>query len=462
MKFGKYDTFSFVDVETTGTSASQDRVLEIGIIKVKNGEVVDEINTLIDAGVYIPPEITMITGIREEDVINAPTFPDIADKVQELLEDSVFVAHNARFDHAFIKHEFRRLGLPFNPKTLDTVKLARKLYPFLPRHNLDTIISFLGISVENRHRAYDDASVLFTLMKRVSEEFPQSKNDEIITQFLKSPSLPRQIEKENINTLPEGPGVYMIYGSNDSLLYIGKSVDIKARVLSHFYNDFESNTDIKLSQEATRVEAHQTAGDIGASILEANLIKSMFPLYNKALRKGAGLIVAVQTEVDGYLTIKQVNQKDIKPEDIENILFVASSKRQFNEIIMEKAKENKLCLKLLGIEKGSGRCFGSQIDLCLGACTKEEPAFKYNVRFIEAFYDKRVKPWPFKGAIGIKEKFEEIEEIHVINNWCYMGSIKNESESIDEMKDLIFSWDNYKIIQRFIKKPAIQKSLINF
>lgn len=464
MKFSNFDTFSFVDVETTGTSASQDRVLEIGIIRVQNGEIVGSLNTLIDAGVYIPPEITGITGITEKDILNAPTFPDVADKVEELLKDSVFVAHNARFDHAFIKHEFRRLGLPFNPKTLDTVKLSRRMYPFLTRHNLDSIISFLNVKIEHRHRAYDDAYVLYEFLKRIHSEFPKEITDTVFKEFLKSPSLPQNISKEQINTLPETPGVYIMYGENDTLLYIGKSVDIRGRVLSHFYNDFDSQTDLKLNSTVRRVEALKTAGDMGASLLESHLIKTNLPIYNKALRKSKGILAAVEVTKKGYLSIEIMPLSEIKHEEVSKILFVSNSNKQLLERIQDSAKEFKLCLKLLGLEKGSGRCFGCQIERCNGACIGEEPAFKYNTRFIEAFYKSKVKDWPFNGPIGIKEKFEDMEEIHVINNWCLIGTVQNENDSVDEvlLKTPDFSWDNYKIINRFVKKHAKNNSIINF
>ena len=195
MEFAGHTTFSFVDVETTGTFGTSDRVLEIGIIRVENGQIVSELNTLIDPGVYIPPEITRITGITEKDIINAPTFPDISDKVEELLADSIFVAHNARFDYSFIKHEFRRLGLRFAPKTLDTVKLSRKLYPEMQKHNLDALIKRLGINITNRHRAYDDASVLYSFFRHIKENVSPKVSEPIFTELLRSPSLPRQIDK---------------------------------------------------------------------------------------------------------------------------------------------------------------------------------------------------------------------------------------------------------------------------
>ncbi len=464
MKFGQYSVFAFVDVETTGVSASGDRVLEVGIIRVENGKVVKKLSSLLDPDSHVPPEITQITGITDDDILDAPHFSDIVEEIEELLEGAVFVAHNARFDYAFLKHEFRRLGLPFNYKTLDTVKLSRKLFPQLPRHNLDALIELLQVKIEHRHRAYDDALVLYDFLKHAHTSFESEYLTAVILDFLKTPNLPVQLTKDSMEKLPQGPGVYFMYDKTDALLYVGKSVDIQSRVLSHFYNDFDSNTDLLLAREVFRVEAHETAGDLGASILESSMIKTHFPIHNRLLRSHGELLALIQTEKNGYYTVAQKPISEVDPANHHDILGVFVSKKQLTVKLTEIAKEYKLCMKLLGIEKGKGACFGSQIETCNGACTGLEPAFKYNVRFIEAFANARVPVWPFPGPIGIHEKFEETEELHIINNWTYLGSVHEHSEKdIEEVlkKAVPFNWDNYKIIRRFVKKHAKQNTILD-
>src|SRR3989344_6262974 len=116
-------SFSFVDVETTGTSPTADRIIEIGIIRVEKYKIVDSFESLIDPQKYLDPVITKITGITQRDLLAAPTFEETLGKVKELISGSVFVAHNARFDYAFLKNEFFRFGNHFSAKTLCTVKL---------------------------------------------------------------------------------------------------------------------------------------------------------------------------------------------------------------------------------------------------------------------------------------------------------------------------------------------------
>ena len=160
----------FIDIETTGGSHMNSRVLEIGAIRVENKKVVKTISTLVHPQESVPHFITGLTGIDNQMIIGAPTFDKIADELQSILEDAIFVAHNVSFDYNFIKMEFRKLGIQFNMDRLCTVRLSRALYPNQRRHNLDTVIATHGFVVENRHRAQDDAKVLFQFYNKILEE----------------------------------------------------------------------------------------------------------------------------------------------------------------------------------------------------------------------------------------------------------------------------------------------------
>ncbi len=162
---------AFIDVETTGGSPTDSRVLEIGVIRVENNRVVDELKTLIDPQSTIPPWITKLTGIVGRDVVGAPKFKDIVPQLTRLLDGAIFVAHNAPFDYGFISAEHSRLERPFNPPQLCTVRLSRALYPELPRHKLQNIIDHFGLRAAHRHRAYDDALVLWQLWQIMQRDF---------------------------------------------------------------------------------------------------------------------------------------------------------------------------------------------------------------------------------------------------------------------------------------------------
>lgn len=153
--------FVFIDVETTGMASREARIIEVGALRVENNTVVQKFSQLLDPGTSLPSIITNITGIRDQDLQGKPVFADIAGQLQEMFRDAIFVAHNVSFDYGFMTAEFKRLGKPFQQSRLCTVRLSRALYPNQKSHRLDELIRIHGYDVVNRHRAYDDAEVLY-------------------------------------------------------------------------------------------------------------------------------------------------------------------------------------------------------------------------------------------------------------------------------------------------------------
>lgn len=152
----------FIDIETTGLSPrSGGRVLEVGALRVENNKIVKQYKQLIHPNCYVPSFITKITGIKNQDIIDAPFFEQTAKNIEELCQDAVFVAHNVNFDYTFIQHEFAALGKKFSQDRLCTVRLSRLMFPEYRHHKLDNIIERHGFNVQNRHRAYDDAEILY-------------------------------------------------------------------------------------------------------------------------------------------------------------------------------------------------------------------------------------------------------------------------------------------------------------
>lgn len=443
----------FLDVETTGTSAHFDRIIDIGIIKFDGEKIVSEYESLVSPDCRIDPFITGLTGISNEDVENAPTFYEIKDEVYELLRDSIIVAHNARFDYGFLKGEFKRYEQTFNTKQLCSVKLARKLFPGMGHYNLDAIIAKFGLACERRHRAFDDAKVVFDFYKLAQEKIDPEEFERAINSCLKRPTIPVGINIETIDGLPEKPGVYMFYGDNQYPLYIGKSVNIRDRVLSHFSNDLVSGTDREIAGQIRSIEYKVTAGELGALLLESTLIKQHQPLYNRMLRYARKMTVLVRGQTkEGYGTaeIKEVEQLDA--EETKNILGTFRSIKQLKNILYELAKEYSLCPKILGLENTRKKCFYYDLSYCKGACIGKELNLKYNLRFEEAFYKYKIKKWFFDGPVLIKEK-GELEEGFVVDKWCLLGSIKSEEDISNLSRDYRFDLDTYKILAKFLLMP---------
>jgi DNA polymerase III subunit epsilon len=153
--------FVFIDIETTGMSSRDSRILEIGAIRVENGQRIGQFNHILSPQQTVPKFITNLTGITQDMTNNMPSFADVSTELKDFMDGAIFIAHNVSFDYGFIKSEYRMLGQTFNMDRLCTVRLSRRLYPHQTRHNLDTIITEHNISVPSRHRALDDAQVLF-------------------------------------------------------------------------------------------------------------------------------------------------------------------------------------------------------------------------------------------------------------------------------------------------------------
>lgn len=159
--------FTIVDLETTGGSPFFNRIIEVGLLRVEKGEVVENYQTLVNPEMPLPEYITKITGLMDADLKDAPVFSEVADELLKKFEDAIFVAHNAQFDYSFLKEEFERLGTNFNVQQLCTVRLSRALFPEHKHHNLTAIIERFEFKCESRHRAYDDAKVLWDFLQHL-------------------------------------------------------------------------------------------------------------------------------------------------------------------------------------------------------------------------------------------------------------------------------------------------------
>ena len=178
----------FLDLETTGMAAAQERITEIGLLEVSGGECVGSWSQLVNPQRDIPPFIQSLTGISDAMVEHAPTFAELAPGLFERLSGKLLIAHNARFDYGFLKHEFERVGLAYAPRVLCTVKLSRKLFPEQRRHNLDSLIERHGLSCSSRHRALGDAQVLWQFLQKVQAEIDAERVEAAMRLQLDAPA----------------------------------------------------------------------------------------------------------------------------------------------------------------------------------------------------------------------------------------------------------------------------------
>ncbi|MCA1979508.1 MAG: ethanolamine utilization protein [Thiobacillus sp.] len=453
---------AFVDLETTGANPVHDRITEIGIVRVENGEV-SRWSTLVNPGCRIPPFIQTLTGITQEMVADAPGFGALADAVQARLAGCLFVAHNARFDYGFLKNEFKRIGLRFQADVVCTVKLSRALFPHFHKHSLDSLIERHGLAADDRHRALADAELIRQFWQKLeTEPGPDALAEAVRQQFVR-PSLPPHLDAGVLDDLPDLPGVYLFYGENDVLLYVGKSVNLRQRVLSHFQADTRAFRELRISQQVRRIEWRETVGELGALLLESWLIKSRQPVHNRALRRASELCTwQLDERAPGEFRPRLACGEDLDLAQGRDCFGLFTSKREATQALKKIAEAHRLCLATLGLEKtsGAGRpCFGFQLQQCKGACVGKEAIGLHSARLMAALARLRLKTWPYPGAIGIVERDDvsEREDIHVVHNWCYLGTAHDAAQLaaiLEKPGAPSFDRDTYKLLVKHLERKV--------
>jgi len=446
----EFPIFAFVDIETTGSNPDRDRITEIGIKTLANGQ--ESIwECLVDPQTFIPQNIQRLTGITPDMVAGRPRFDELALSIKKELEGKIFVAHNARFDYGFIKASFKRLGMDFRPKVLCTVKLSRMLFPQQARHNLDTIATVHGLKIVARHRALGDADLLLQFWRVCEKTFGQARLLEAVSQLVGSASLPPNIDQSDIDAIPDAPGCYIFYGEHNASLYIGNSLSMRSRVMSHFQSALTVRKEMKLSQQVHRIDFIETGGELSALILESKLIKEHMPSTNIKLRRSTDLCAwQLRKEPTGLQRPFLITHKHLQPGLQEDLYGLFYNKKEAKGYLDAVAQKYQLCGALLGLEKvEEGKpCFGYQVKRCQGACIGKISLEVHNLQLQAALRLYKVQSWPFDGAIAIKDGNSMV----VIDKWCYLGSASNHDELYDlaKSKDLDFDLDIYKIVKKAI------------
>jgi DNA polymerase III subunit epsilon len=277
------EPIAFVDLETTGGSTSEHRITEVGVVEVGPAGV-SRWSSLVDPQQPIPSFIQQLTGITNAMVRGAPTFEAIAPALFERLNGKLFVAHNAAFDRGFLRGEFRRAGLAFDPDVLCTVRLSRALFPAEKRHGLDALVERHALVPSDRHRALADADLIWQFWQRLHGLVPLEALRAQIDRNTRRYRIAGDITEDLLDTAPAGCGVYAFYGEGDLPLYVGRSVRVRQRVRAHLTGEKRSAKDMRLAQQVRRVEWRATGGELGAQLAEAQWIATLRPGHNRVPR----------------------------------------------------------------------------------------------------------------------------------------------------------------------------------
>ena len=448
----------FLDVETTGSTATRDRVTEVAwvLLDGETGQVSKE-SHLVNPDARIPAFIQQLTGITDEMVADAPRFSAIAPRLAAAMEGAVFVAHNARFDYGFVKNEFKRVGQSVRAPVLCSVKLSRLFFPAEKRHNLDAVMARHQLQADSRHRALTDADLIYQFWLDLQQRFGPQKVVDAAKSLISQSSWPSHLDADALDEMPDTPGVYIFYGEKRFTLYVGKSKHLRQRVLSHFSGDHAHGKELSLSMQVRQIEWHETPGEIGALLLEASLVKQLAPSHNVRLRRNKSLCAwRFSTETNAPPSLVWTQDLDAGAQDDLYGLF--TSQRHAQTWLTALAETHQLCKGRLGLEKVKPKqpCFGRQLRQCKGVCVGEEAPNLHDLRLLAAMVDRKVATWPFAGPVGFVERSKDRTQtaIHVVDRWCYLGTARQEGECADLLETARpqFDPDIYKILRKAAKE----------
>ena len=343
---------------------------------------------------------------------NAPKFYEVAKRIVEITEDCIIVAHNSSFDYRILKTEFKRLGFPFKRKTLCTVELSQQLIPDMASYSLGKLTRALGIPMSDRHRANGDAMATVKLFKMLlNKDLDKVIVKDAIKIEKKSNIAPNL--KDIIEELPSDTGVYYIHNANGEIIYIGKSNNIRKRIIQHFTGSNSKSK--KIQKLVSTVTYEKTGSELAALLKESAEIKVNKPIFNRALRRTVFTHALYSfTDKNGYINlfIDKSNRE-------ENPITTFSNRASAKHFMFKAAEDYNLCQKLTDLYDTKTSCFKYEVKECLGACINEEPTETYNQR-VNALIQKF--SYTNKDMLII-DKGREIDEksVFLIENGIFKG-----------------------------------------
>lgn len=361
------------DFETTGTSSRFDKVIEIGIVKIRKGKIVDTYQSYINPGRFVPYNITLITGITNEDVKEARYFEEVINDIKEFIGSSILVAHNLSFDYSFLKNECDQAGvsIPDNP-AICTLKLAKRIYPNLTSRSLKNLSRALKIRHRNVHRGLGDATATAKIFLKMFPILREEHNIESIKDLVHFQNIPNSapfkvIKKklaEDYSFIPNDPGIYFFKGSKGETIYIGKAKSLKQRVSNYFANRIPFKTK-KIIQKAQRLEYIITNTELTALLAEAELIKENEPKYNTLLKKYSNSYFIMIENSKSFPTIERVTTFDFNGND-----YYGPYPNRDTTIAIKEIIDKTFQIRECGDKEFAKRrkCYLADIGRCLAPC----------------------------------------------------------------------------------------------
>lgn len=439
-----------VEVKTTGVHPARDAIWELAIIQVDaEGCVAERLHWLFEPCVALPPQLLSLSGLHPLELSGQPRIDSEARAIADAIRGRVLMGHNLRFSLAFLRRvlpDWKTL----RPPQLCTLRLARATLPQLASAGFDALCAHFGITRFFRDRAVPDAEAVLTLAQHLLQEVAPTT----LGQQLRSAARPPLLAAERFARLPERPGVYYFVGDGGAQLYVGKSRNLRRRVMSHFQNDHRDRRSLQMVQQIRDVQLAVTAGELGALLFESAEIKRLQPLYNRRLRKQRELLTWALAGEPGELHIELLQHHALRPGLRHVGLF--RSRHQARQWLLEQARERRLCLRVLGLEEGEGACFAYQLGRCAGACCGEEPRSAHDRRLLAGAERLQTQAWPWNGPVALVERDEQhgLTQWHVLDQWRHLGTV----DQLDHAQPLLaarrggFNLDTYHILLGHLRR----------
>lgn len=409
-------TFVVIDLETTGGSAADCAITEVGAVKLRGGDCLGTYQTLVDPGCAIPPEITMITGITQAMVMRAPRMEAVMPSLLEFIGDAVVVGHNIRFDLGFLDAELARQGRPRLPhRSIDTLALARRLLrDEVPNCKLGTLADRLRLAHTPSHRALDDAlatgDLLHLLLERAGSLGVTGLDDLLVLPKLAGSSQVRKLPLTD--GLPREPGVYLFVDPRGEILYVGKAANLRARVRSYFSTD-ERRKIGALLRETARIDHHVCRNGLEAAVLELRLIHRHLPRYNRQGKQSGSYPYVKLTLDERYPRLSVV--RAVKPDGALYLGPISSAKRAKRVIeAIESAVPIRRCTTRSSASMRRPTCAPAQLGVatcpCSGAISDDDYARVVDDVVDALTGDPRRLLAPLEERIAMLARTERYEE----------------------------------------------------
>ncbi|AJH15203.1 exonuclease domain-containing protein [Myroides profundi] len=439
--------YAVLDIETTGGQFNEEGITEIAIYRFDGNQIVDQFISLVNPEMEIQPFVVKLTGINNAMLRLAPKFYEIAKRIIEITDNCVIVAHNAEFDYRVLRNEFKRLGYEYSRNTLCTVELSQKLLPDMPSYSLGKLVRSLGIPIADRHRANGDAMATEKLFELL---LSKDKEKTILTSMIKSDIKTGISPKflDIVDTLPSTVGIYYILDKEGNIIFIGKSKNIRKKVLQHF----TSNSPIfkKIQQETYTVTFEKTGTELIALLKEAEEINTNKPKYNKVSKKSVfPYSIYLKTNLEGYLYLS-IEKTDGRKRNL--MAFTSPNEaRKFLHKIFQRQQE--LPYVEFIYEKKSTKITADNFFINFTS-TREE----FNANILELF-----KPYDIdKDHVLILDKGRKVDEKSAValekgklNGYCFYNlnhQINAPERIAANLTPILFNRNNRNIILNYLNK----------